>query len=158
MATIRRSVKYFDTENPILPKGDVGFEIETSRIKVGDGINGWLQIEYHPSSPVISWTAFLNQTGTANATAQILSESLYGVVISRGGVGTTLLTKVGGFPAGKSVPKKILSHTDEVTGDKFVLTPVSEDVYKLETYAAVNTDVLADGVLVDFYLNLEVYL
>lgn len=104
------------------------------------------------------YRVLLNQTGTANAVATVLEDSVTGVVITRSGVGTSLFTKVGAFVVGKALPSTLIDYTDAATGNRLVLTPVSADVYKLETYAAANTAVLADGVLTNQELNIEIYI
>ena len=34
------------TKNPILAYGEPGFELETSKLKIGDGIHTWLELPY----------------------------------------------------------------------------------------------------------------
>lgn len=34
------------TENPVLLAAEPGFELDTSRIKVGDGVSHWLDLDY----------------------------------------------------------------------------------------------------------------
>lgn len=100
---------------------------------------------------------FISQAGTAVATTTPLGDnSLTGVVISRTGVGTTLLTKEGAFPVGKAVPKiPVAAYT--LTGAKLLLTPVSEDAYKLETFSAEDNEALADDILTDQELYIEIF-
>lgn len=99
---------------------------------------------------------FLTQAGTDAPTAAVLKDTVTGIVLSRSAVGTSLFTKAGAFPAGNTVPKKAVQYFDN-DGNRLVLTPVSEDVFKLETYAAIDTEVLADGILLDQEFYLEIY-
>ena len=36
--------------NPILLKGEIGIEIDTNKIKIGDGVKTWTQLDYVNSS------------------------------------------------------------------------------------------------------------
>jgi len=100
---------------------------------------------------------FLNQSGTDAPVATLIKDNtLTDVVLSRSEVGTFLLTKEGAFPVGRTVPKvPVVGYTPQ--GDKLLLTPVSENVFKLETFAAADTEVLADGALTDQELYLEIF-
>ena len=98
----------------------------------------------------------LNQSGTNDPTVLVFESTIGVIVVTRSEVGTTLFTKAGAFPQGKCSPASaVVGYT--AAGDKLVLTPVSDDVYKLETYAAVDTEVLADGVLVNQEIIIEIY-
>lgn len=40
-------------ENPVLSDGEPGLEIDTGRFKIGDGIKGWMDLEYFiPQDPI----------------------------------------------------------------------------------------------------------
>lgn len=98
----------------------------------------------------------LNQTGTNDPVVKLVEYSIPNTVVTRSAVGTTLFTNTGAFPIGKCSPfTATVGYT--AAGDKMVLTHVSDDVYKLETYAAVDTETLSDGVLVDQEIIIEVY-
>lgn len=99
---------------------------------------------------------FLTQAGTAAPTAAVLKDTVEDVVISRSAVGTSLFTKIDGFPMDKSTPKKTVE-TYDIDGNRLVVTHVSKDVYKLETYAAADTTTLADDVLVDQEFKLVIF-
>ena len=62
----------WSTLNPILLKGELGFESDTLAFKVGDGVTPWNDLPYSPSSKVK-----LNQGE--------------GVIIQGSSIGTTLL-------------------------------------------------------------------
>jgi len=38
--------------NPVLAQGEVGYEIDTNRIKIGDGLTAWNSLQYASNSPV----------------------------------------------------------------------------------------------------------
>jgi Major tropism determinant N-terminal domain len=37
------------TANPLLLQGEIGIEVDTNRMKLGDGINRWQTLPYFPS-------------------------------------------------------------------------------------------------------------
>lgn len=53
MARIRPDqIESWTTENPVLEKGELGYELETSKAKLGDGVTAWNDLEYwSPSGP-----------------------------------------------------------------------------------------------------------
>jgi len=101
------------------------------------------------------YSGLLNQAGTAAPVATIFKNDVAAPGWIRTVAGTFTLTKTGAFPAGKSIPVKCEEYID-TDGNKFRLTWISADQYKLETFAAINTDVLADGVLVNRSIYIEV--
>lgn len=103
------------------------------------------------------YTAFLTQTGTNAPTATVLKDDFAVPVWAYSAVGIYTLTKVGAFTTNKTVPTKIEVYVDN-DGNKFTLERTSADVMTLKTYAAVDTTVLANGVLVNQLVNIEVYL
>lgn len=42
----RGSVDFWESENPILHSGEPGFEKDTGRLKIGNGITSWNELEY----------------------------------------------------------------------------------------------------------------
>ena len=42
----RDTASNWSTANPILAQGELGIEIDTNRIKIGDGVNDWNSISY----------------------------------------------------------------------------------------------------------------
>lgn len=114
------------------------------------------QMDLVPDIEKLVYHVFLTQSGTDAPTAAVLKDTVTGIVLTRSATGTTLFTKVGAFTVGKSVPKKVVQYFDN-DGNRLVLTPVSADVYKLETYAAADTETLADDILIDQELYLEIY-
>lgn len=38
--------------NPILANGEQGYETDTGRMKIGDGVKTWSQLAYFPNIPV----------------------------------------------------------------------------------------------------------
>ena len=53
------------TANPILGSGEPGFETDTGRLKIGDGINDWDTLSYVSGSSEISILEDLNNVSYA---------------------------------------------------------------------------------------------
>jgi hypothetical protein len=106
------------------------------------------------SKPKIYY-GLLSQTGTGHPTVSLFQNDVNAPGWVRTIAGTYTLTKTGAFPALKAMPVKAEVYLDS-DGNKFVLTWVNANQYKLETYAAANTDVLADGVLVNRAIYIEI--
>jgi hypothetical protein len=157
MQAIIESIKYWEEVNPILEAGAIGTVRETGEQKIGDGINNWSQLTYFPTTKKREYTVFLTQTETNDPDVDELEDTI-GVSVTRSAVGTTLFVSPDGFPMDKTVPKKPADWTDPVTGNRYLTTHMDKDSCKLETFAAADTEVLADGVLSDFYFHLETYL
>lgn len=93
------------------------------------------------------YKAFITQAGTAAPTAALVLDNTIGnVVWSRTGVGTYALTLAGAFYVDHTVPGKVEVYYD-VDGNKITFERTSGDVMTLKTYAAIDTDTLADDVL-----------
>lgn len=45
----RGTAAYWDSENPVLFPGEPGLETDTRRLKIGDGITHWRELEYSPA-------------------------------------------------------------------------------------------------------------
>jgi len=100
--------------------------------------------------------AILTQTATNDPVSALLENTLSVPGWIRTVAGTFTLTKVGAFVVGKTSPAKAQSYFDEF-GNKYKITPTSADVMTLQTFAAANTNVPADGILVNEEIYLEVY-
>lgn len=105
----------------------------------------------------LMYTAFLTQSGTNAPVATVLYDDLSAPVWAYSAVGIYTLTKTGAFTANKTVPTKLEIYVDN-DGNKYTLERTSADVMTLKTYAAADNTVLANGVLVDQYVNIEIYL
>jgi hypothetical protein len=101
------------------------------------------------------YTAFLTQVGTGDPEAEVLENTIRGVVWTREAAGTYHLTKVGAFVGGKTVPIKDVAI--DIDDNKLTMERLSADVMVLKTYAAADNEVLADDVLADQYVNIEIY-
>ena len=42
----RGGAQEWQNSNPILAQGEIGIEIDTSRLKVGDGVTSWNSLKY----------------------------------------------------------------------------------------------------------------
>ena len=103
-----------------------------------------------------NYSGLVSQAGAAAPTISILQDDLLLIVSARTAAGTYTLTKTGAFPAGKTVPNKQEDYTDSA-GNLYQMIYTSADVMTLKTYAAVNTSVLADGVLVNQFISIKIY-
>ena len=50
----RGTANQWTTANPVLAAGEIGFEIDTNKFKLGDGVNQWEDLEYFASADAIS--------------------------------------------------------------------------------------------------------
>lgn len=50
----RGTASQWTTANPVLAAGEIGFEIDTNKFKLGDGVNQWGDLEYFASADAIS--------------------------------------------------------------------------------------------------------
>jgi hypothetical protein len=103
------------------------------------------------------YTAFITQTGTnAPTEVTVLKDTIGTPVWAYSAVGTYTLTKEGAFVTNKTVPNKAEVYTD-VDGNLMSLERTSADVMTLKTYAAADTETLANGVITGQFINIEVY-
>lgn len=97
---------------------------------------------------------FLSQTGTGNPVFTAIKDTILGTW-SRTATGTYTLTKVGAFTADKTIPLDDV-YVDQ-SGNLFKINRTSVDVVTLLTYAASDTTVLADGILSQRFINIEIF-
>jgi hypothetical protein len=103
------------------------------------------------------YTVFISQTGTnAPTVTSLLKDDLSTPVWAYSAVGTYTLTKAGAFIEDKTLPLKDV-YTD-IDGNYMTLERTDENTMTLKTYAAADTTVLANDVLTNQYLNIEIYL
>ena len=102
-----------------------------------------------------SYTCLLTQIGTTAPVAIILNDELESPIWEYVTVGTFSFTKQGAFPANRSLPIK--ASAIDFNGNKLTLEWIDENHYILKTYAAADTTVLANGVLVNQEINIETY-
>lgn len=126
----------------------------------GNVLNEFLEVAHNANgtiknAPVLVCKGFLNQTGTNAPVLTAIVNTLVGVW-ARTAIGTYTLTKAGAFIANKTVPIDDI-YTDQA-GNLFKINRTSTDVLTLLTYAAADTTSLADGVLTDRFINIEVYI
>ena len=101
------------------------------------------------------YTVFISQSGTAAPTVKDIDNTMGRVILARTGTGTYTITKTNGFKVDKTVPK-MDSYIDS-DGNKMTLEHTDINTMTLKTYAAVDDTVLADGVLDDQYLTIQVF-
>lgn len=51
--TIKNTAAYFTSENPVLKYGQLAFETDTNRFKLGDGLTAWNDLLYLSEHAVI---------------------------------------------------------------------------------------------------------
>lgn len=101
------------------------------------------------------YTVLLSQSGTEAPTAKDLDNTLGRIVWARTGTGTYTATKAGAFRKDKTSPVRDVYF--DIDGNKITAERTSWDVVTVKTYAAIDTDTLADSVLSDQYFHIEVY-
>lgn len=102
------------------------------------------------------YTAYLTSTGTVGKVwTKVLENDFDDIEVVRTAVGTYTITTDGGFPLDKTAPKS--DFLIDESGNKFKLVHTDENTMTLTTYAAADIDVLADGVLSNRLVNIEVY-
>lgn len=102
------------------------------------------------------YSVFISQTGTADPTVKDIDNTVGRVVWARTSAGTYTATRSGAFKLDKTVPK--IDAYYDIAGNYMTLERTSIDVMTLKTYAAADTSVLADSVLSDQYLHIEIYI
>lgn len=128
----------------------------------GGILNEFLQVSHNDDgtekATSLLYTAFISQTGTNSPTvSSLLKDDISSPIWSYSAVGIFLLTKTGAFTVNKTVPSSIVEGYD-VAGNRFTLERTSADVMTLKTYAVADTTVLANGVITNQYINIEIYL
>lgn len=101
------------------------------------------------------YTAFISQSSTSAPTASVLVNTLGTVAWARTGTGTYTMTCTGAFTTGKTIPLSDVYY--DAAGNKMTLERTSANVMTLKTYAAADIDTLADGVITNQFVNVEVY-
>lgn len=144
--------------NQVIKDGVLILETDTRLFKLGNGIDRYTNLPYLELSQYSKqWRVnILSQTGTEDPEFIVLKDTIGNVSFYRNDVGTFYIDKQNGFPENKSTPFKKVEYYDP-DGNKLTLEKDSTSRYILKTYAASNTDVLADGVLVNQEFNLEVF-
>jgi hypothetical protein len=97
---------------------------------------------------------FLTQSGTGAPVLTAIEDTILGTW-ARTTTGTYTLTKTGAFTADKTVPVDDV-YTDQ-DGNLFKINKTSADVITILTYASTDTTVLADSVLSNRFINIEVF-
>jgi hypothetical protein len=73
-------------DNPILSAGEPGVELDTGKVKVGDGIQAWINLPYFINEDAIG---ILVQTAIDNAVLEgVPGKSAYEVAVDNGFIGT----------------------------------------------------------------------
>jgi len=124
----------------------------------GSVLNEYLAVSHNTDGTLketsLVCKGFLTQTGTNAPVFTAIKDTLLGTW-ARTAVGTYTLTKTGYFTANKTVPVDDI-YLDQ-SGNLFKINRTSADVITLLTYAAADTTVLADAVLSNRFINIEVF-
>lgn len=102
------------------------------------------------------YSVLLSQSGTNAPTVKDLDNTLGRAAWERTGVGVYTLTKVGAFKEDKTIP--IRDVYVDIDGNKMTMERTSWDVMTLKTYAAADDTVLADSVLSNQLIHIEVFI
>jgi len=109
-------------------------------------------IDVRPSK---AYYSFITQTGTTAPTATVIVDTLPYPTWGYTNVGIFTLTKTNAFTSGKTYPFKS-AYTD-IDGNKITAEWTDVNTITVKTYAAVDTTVLANGVLTNQEFNVEIY-
>lgn len=124
----------------------------------GNILNEFLQVSHNNDGTLKTDSyvciGFLNQTGTNDPVFTAIKDTIIGTW-ARVSTGTYTLTKTGAFVNNKTVPIDDI-YIDQ-SGNLFKINRTSSDVMTLLTYAASDTSVLSDNVLVNRFINIEVF-
>lgn len=123
--------------------------------KLQKGHKGYLNLDNLISVKKV-YTAYITQTSDNAPVATILKNELSTVTWNYISTGIYTLTKTGAFIADKTVPDKTEVYID-IDGNKLTLERTDVNTMTLKTYAAADTDTLADDVLSGQYVNIEIY-
>ena len=125
----------------------------------GEVLNEFLEVSHNSDGTLkdnsLVCKGFLNQTGTNAPVLTVIKDTILGTW-ARTSIGTYTLTKTGAFTANKTVPIDDV-YVDQA-GNLYKINLTNSDTLTLLTYSASDTNVLADGVLTNRFINIEVYI
>lgn len=73
----RRKAKAWEEENPLLERGEPGYETDTGRVKVGDGINHWNNLDFVGDALIgdlAERIAFLEEGGSSQGSVLVYGD------------------------------------------------------------------------------------
>lgn len=114
------------------------------------------KIDYITGSDKKEYIAKLSQVETDAPTAVVIKDTIPSPLLARTAAGTYTVTKAGAFTANKTTPDK-LEYMYDVDGNYITIERTSADVITIKTYAAADTSVLADGILTNQLIIIEIY-
>ncbi len=125
----------------------------------GGLLNEYLEVAHNDDGtiknvPLLVCKGFLTQSGSNAPAFTSITNTLLGTW-ARTDVGTYTLTKTGAFVSMKTVPIDDV-YTDQ-SGNLYKINRTSDDVITLLAYTSADIEVLADGILNNRYINIEVY-
>jgi len=69
----RGTASQWNNADPVLAAGEIGFEIDTVKFKIGDGINEWSLLDYFSATPDL--TGYATETYVDNAINGVLDSA-----------------------------------------------------------------------------------
>ncbi|MPL74336.1 hypothetical protein SDC9_20208 [bioreactor metagenome] len=95
----------WSTGNPVLHMGQIGFESDTGKIKVGDGVTAWNTLEYVADLSLVKFLTGYNSVSTL-ASLPVTRQSVVATVT----VATTL-SLTAALPAGRALMLKVYNNS-----------------------------------------------
>lgn len=86
----RASASYWNTSNPVLRRGEPGYETDTGRLKIGDGTKTWSLLPYVDTTNLTAGLATKSDIGHTHAANQITSGTISIDRLPTGTTGTTV--------------------------------------------------------------------
>ena len=130
--------------NPILSKGEIGIEIDTNKIKIGDGVKTWTQLDYVNSSAshiVVENFSDLPEEGVNDKLYKVSSSQLLYIWNSLTNTYTPL-----GQSGGPDEGEKGYKITFQNALDSVILLALQDDPVILKfRYSSINENGLKDG-------------
>lgn len=132
--------------NPILLKGEIGIEIDTNKIKIGDGVKTWTQLDYASSGGasliVVENFSDLPEEGTDDKLYKVSSSQLLYIWNSL----TNTYTPLGQGSGGSEEEEKGYKITFQNALDSVILLALQDDPVILKfRYSSINENGLKDG-------------
>ena len=117
----RDSAADWTTEDPTLSEGELGLELDTGKIKIGDGATAWTSLSYRTYVTAVTENLTLNATNISNKYIDLANTPLYNTAV-----------KV--FPAGGI--KQLYTTDFTVISDGTSVKRLNWDSLGLESYLA----------------------
>jgi len=77
----RDSAADWTTEDPTLSEGELGLELDTGKIKIGDGATAWTSLSYRTYVTAVTENLTLNATNISNKYIDLANTPLYNTAV-----------------------------------------------------------------------------